>query len=57
MQFGLDLLLQYTPALALDIWMLLMQHKTLRRPQALQEPNDRAGCDIASPGTAAHVST
>lgn len=55
-QFGLDFLLQYTPTLALDIWMLLMQHKMLMRPQALQKPSNTTGCGIASPGTTAHIS-
>lgn len=55
-QFGLDLLLQYTCTLALDIWMLLMQHKMLMRPQALQKLSNTTGCGIASPGTRAHIS-
>lgn len=55
-QFGLGLLLQYTLALALDIWMLLMQRKMLMRLQALQKPSNATGCGITSPGTTAHIS-
>lgn len=55
-QFGLDLLLQYTAALALDIWMLLMQRKMLMRLQALRKPTNTTGCGITSPGTTAPIS-
>lgn len=45
-QTGSDLVLQHRCALALDIWMLLMQCEILMRQQALQELNSTTGCGI-----------